>query len=158
MEPLSTNNIDDALCQYTLFKGTYPCDLVPISLNIEPQAYVVNTENSHSSGKHWIGLIIKQTQCWYFDSFGNELLNLDILSSLRKIGIKKYFWSCQQIQSVYSNSCGYFCIAFVLSFISGIKYEDFLSEFSENVDQNDLICLSLIKRYSSTASQITNNF
>lgn len=152
MKALSTNNIDDVLGQYALFKGTYPCDLVPILLNIEPQAFVVNTENSHSSGQHWIGLIIKQTNCWYFDSFGNELLNHDILRSLRKIGVKNYFFNCKQIQSVYSNSCGYFCMAFVLSFILGIKYEDFLSEFSENVDQNDRLCLSLIKRYLFASS------
>ena len=123
MESLSTNNINDILGQYVLFKGTYPCDLVPISLNIEPQAYIVNTENSLSSGRHWIGLIVKQRKCWYFDSFGNELTNLDILSSLRKMGVRKYFFNCKQIQSVYSNSCGYFCIAFVLSFISEIRYD-----------------------------------
>ena len=157
MEALTTNNIDDVLGQYAIFKGTYPCDLVPISSNIEPQAFVVNTENSHSSGQHWIALITKQTKCWYFDSFGNELLNQDILRSLRNIGVEKYFLNCKQIQPVHSNSCGYFCIAFVLSFILGIKYEDFLSEFSENVDQNDRLCLSLIKRYLFASTQITND-
>ena len=157
MEALTTNNIDDVLGQYVLFKGTYPCDLVPISLNNEPQAFVVNTENSNSSGQHWIALITKQTKCWYFDSFGNELLNQDILRSLRKIGVKNYFFNCKQIQAVYSDSCGYFCIAFVLSLILGINYEDFLSEFSENVDQNDRLCLSLIKRYLFVSSQTTTH-
>ena len=157
MEALSTNNIDNVLGQYALFKGTYPCDLVPISLNIKPQAFVVNTENSRSPGEHWVGLIIKQTNCWYFDSLGNELQNQEVLHSLRKIGVKKYFFNHKQIQSVNSSSCGYFCIAFVLSFILGISYEDFLSEFSENVDQNDRICLRLIRKYLFASSQTTNN-
>ena len=58
--------------------------------------------------------------------------------------MKRYFSNTKQIQSVHSNNCGYFCVAFVLSFVFEEKYEDFLAKFSENFIENEEICHNLI--------------
>ena len=154
MSGLKTTDIDRILMQYSLFKGTYPCDSVPITTKFEDQAFIINTGNSQSSGQHWVGLIIKQEKCWYFDSFGIELLSLDVLKRLKKAGVENYFSNSKQIQSVNSVSCGYYCIAFILSFVLGNKYEDFLAEFSNNLIKNEKTCHDLIKIYLNSTSQI----
>lgn len=152
MSGLTTSNINQILNRFALYKGTYPCDSIPISSKSVDQAFVINTGNSQSSGQHWVGLIIKRNKCWYFDSFGNFIDNLDILQSLKRIGVKRYFSNSKQIQSVRSNNCGYFCIAFVLSFVFEEKYEDFLAKFSENFTENEELCHNLIKQYLTLSS------
>ena len=151
VKALTTDDINSILHPYDMFKGAYPCDLVPLSSDNEcSQAFIVNTGKSHTDGQHWTGLIIQQKQCWFFDSFGDEILSMDLLRSLQKIGIRKYMYNSKQIQSYNTVSCGHFCIAFILAHISKEKFHNFLQEFSVNTNANENICLRLIDVYLST--------
>ena len=67
---LSTRDIDDMLKGVKIFKGTYPSDFIPLTSTKHTQAYIINTDRDSSPGSHWVGLIISNDNCYYFDSFG----------------------------------------------------------------------------------------
>ena len=89
---LSNHEIDMILKPVPFFKGTFSADTLPSipasckSLN----AFIVNTASQSMRGEHWVGIVINEHRdCFYFDSFGEQLTNLPILYSLKKMGIGK---------------------------------------------------------------------
>ena len=94
-----------------------------------------------------MGLLINESrECYYFDPLGGQIYNIDILYSLQKMKITKYQYSTRQVQSFASNSCGYFCLAFVLAWKLKIPYDVFVDQFSEDLKKNDRICYDFIKK------------
>ena len=127
--PLTTTDINTMLKSYDIFVGAFPSDQIRIQQTSSPQAFIVNTEPRTSAGEHWTALIVSDKQCLFFDSLGHEMYNVLILNALKNAGITKYKYNSCQIQSILSHNCGYFCIAFVLSFIYGHSYPTFMSNF-----------------------------
>jgi len=147
-EVLSTSDINSALEKVSIFKGAYPSDVVPISIPIDlkdPQAYIINTADSTHPGEHWIALVLVKNKCLFFDSFGHQLLNLDILNKLKKAGVLQYQFNNKQIQPYQSENCGYYCIAFILSCQNGMSFSKFLNNFSTYPEENNEICYEFIK-------------
>ena len=147
---LSNHEIDMILKTVPFFKGTFSADTLPSiprsckSLN----AFIVNTASQSMRGEHWVGLVINERrECYYFDSFGEQLTNLPILYSLKKMGIGTYKYNTKEIQSIFSNSCGYFCMAFVLAWKLKIPYDVFIEQFSEKKQENnEYVCYEFIKQ------------
>ena len=124
-EILSTTNINTVLNKFSAFKGTFPSDTLTISRNNNTQAFVINTANSNSPGEHWTALILDNKKYFFFDSFGLEILNLDILKQIKNHDISTYKYNSKQIQPVNSNNCGYYCIAFIVSYMYNHTLEFF---------------------------------
>jgi hypothetical protein len=144
-EVLSTSEINSVLEKVDIFKGAYPSDLLPIHIRKDTQAYIINTADSNHPGEHWIAIVLDENQCLYFDSFGYQLLNLDILNKIKKAGVLQYQFNNKQIQPFQSENCGYYCIAFILSCQNGVTFSKFLNNFSTNPEENNVICYELIK-------------
>ena len=145
-EPLSTSDINSMLRHINMFAGTYPSDIVPVIRKKYPQAFVINTAPEMFSGDHWTALILSDDRCFYFDSLGYPIQNISLLKSLKRAGVKDYKYNSRQIQSVLSNSCGYYCAAFILSFVHGVSYSSFISNFVTELKENDDICFRFIKK------------
>ena len=146
-EILSTDDLNYALRKYNIFRGTFSANTVPlINLN-ETQAFIVNTQNNNQPGEHWTVLIVNKSRCIFFYSFGIELLNLSILDSLKNLGVKFYRYNTKPIQPLFSENCGYYCIAFILSYINNIDLSDFMYNFSTNNILNNSICYQFIQKY-----------
>ena len=143
--PLTTNDLNSMLKCFDIFVGTFPSDKVPIQETSYPQAFIINTEPDHLDGDHWTALIVLHKKCLFFDPFGYQLLNLNLLESLKNKGITQYRYNSCQIQSIFSNNCGYFCAAFIMSFIHGYSYSGFMSNFVTKLKQNDRLCFLFIK-------------
>ena len=144
-EPLSTSDINYMLKHIKMFIGTFPSDIVPVYRKNHPQAFVINTAPDKTSGEHWTALILVDNKCLYFDSFGRQIRNIELLESLKRAGVKNYLYNSRQIQSVLSNSCGYYCVAFILSFVCGASYPSFMSNFVTKLKQNDDFCYRFIE-------------
>ncbi len=149
-EVLSTLDINNALTRFAVFKGTFPADKVSILKVEETQAFIINTEKNDNEGDHWTALLVKGNNCVFFDSFGYQLLNMKVLKSLKNIDIIQYQYSNVPIQPIFSGNCGYYCIAFILSFIKGFTYSEFLNLFSYNVTENNNTCYNFILNYLQT--------
>ena len=146
-EILSTIDLNLALSKYNIFKGTYAADKVTLNNLKGTQAFIVNTQTNNKPGEHWTALIVNKSRRIFFDSFGFELLNLSILDSLKNLGVKFYRYNTRPIQPLFSENCGYYCIAFILSYINNIEFSDFLSNFSSNKILNNSICYQFIQKY-----------
>ena len=146
-KPLTTTNLNLMLKNYEIFMGTFPSDQIQIQKSGYPQAFIVNTEPSTSTGEHWTALIVSDKKCLFFDPLGCEILNIFLLETLKGVGITKYKYNSCQIQSTFSNNCGYYCVAFILSFIRGFSYSSFIHNFVSELKQNDRLCILFIEKH-----------
>jgi len=123
---LSNFDIDELVTKMNIpnFKGCFYKDKLK---KIQPNSsYIINLNseldenNNRNDGSHWCCLVTDDMKrSIYFDSYGenapNEIRNL-LKSNQYKIG-----HTSKNIQSLMSNLCGFFCLAFIY-FLSISKY------------------------------------
>ena len=148
-EVLSSSDINSILSEYDIYSGTFASDKFKLSKKVNNQAFVINTADSTSPGDHWIALIKSEAECFFFDSFGLPIYTQPILQILKQQNILCYQYNSIQIQPKVSNNCGYYCIAFILSYINRFSYDKFLNYFFYDVSKNDKICYDFIRKYIS---------
>ena len=148
-EVLSTSDINSILSKYDIYKGTFASNTFKFPKNANNQAFIINTADSTSPGMHWIALIKTNAECFFFDSYGLPIYTEPILHILKQQNILNYQYNSIQVQPIASDNCGYYCIAFVLSYINGYSFENFLNCFFYDVSKNDKICYDFIGKYIS---------
>lgn len=122
----------------------YPSDMIPKTWE-KPAALVFNTDNSKKPGTHWVAVYVdKNSQAWYFDSYGIPPLIPEHVRSLRN-NCKTIRHNDQQMQSPASTVCGQFCIMFLYCMTMCEKFEDFRDLFSKDLTRNDAIALDFVK-------------
>ena len=77
--------------------------------NIKNGAYVINLDEYHDIGNHWVALYVNNKIAIYFDSFG----------------VKKIITNIYRIQAYDSIMCGYFCIGFIHFMFNGKSLTDY---------------------------------
>ena len=128
------------------FRGVYAIDLLPIKKFKRPSSIICNTDNSNGPGVHWVAIWLpKNGKAEYFDSFGIKPLNTEIEIFLKMNGIK-YEFNPKQIQSSKSNSCGKFCILFILFRSRKILFKNFLNLFSTDLNYNEKLINQLFNK------------
>ena len=70
-------------------------------------AYVINLDENHDIGTHWVVLYVNNKTITYFDSFGVEHIPREIMKFIAR---KKIVTNIHRIQAYDSIMCGYFCI------------------------------------------------
>ena len=131
-----TNNFIDSflspLC--SIFKGTYPCDLLPIISTKKRYCIIVNLSSSNKPGSHFISLyfIPKNNICVYFDSLGLPCFDKNIINHILFLKYKMIDPGIQ-IQDVTSKYCGFYCISFVLAMQMCIPVSQFILNFETNM-------------------------
>jgi hypothetical protein len=116
-EPDLLNNIDiQEICAMLgiPLQGVYSKDEL---INVEPEpnkCYIINLEDSTGGGTHWVTVVINNNYVSYFDSFGVRASDdvKEFISRFVKNQGTQTIYSTQQIQSVDSVLCGYYCIYF----------------------------------------------
>ena len=89
--------------------------------------FIYNLEPSYMSGSHWVATYVKDNVINYFDSFGmppfQELVNHSNRMNLTLLHQNN------QIQNLYTTTCGYFCLYFLNEMNKGNSYYDLLKVF-----------------------------
>ena len=92
--------------------------------------FIYNLEPSYMSGSHWVATYVKDNVINYFDSFGmppfQELVNHSKRMNLTLLHQNN------QIQNLYTTTCGYFCLYFLNEMNKGNSYHDLLKVFNIN--------------------------
>ena len=133
-----STEIEQNLKHDKYFMGCFASDLLPTFPNSFPKTLIINTKPSNMKGEHWVALVLKKKKCFYFDSFGVPIMNRNILKFLE--GYRKVTYSNVCIQSVNSEKCGKFCIAFVKSVRCKQTFSNFLSSFDYlDLANNDIL-------------------
>ena len=139
-------NIHYLLRNVAEFLGCFYTDILPSFPKKFPQSFIMNTEESSKSGKHWVAVVLLEDECLYFDSFGIRVVESEL---------KKYLFSRYKrvshsrvcIQDLESTKCGAFCVDFILNVKSRSDYTNFINGFSSlNLKHNDDILREHFKK------------
>ena len=107
---------------------------------VKDEACVINLDEYHDIGTHWVALYVNNKYAAYFDSFGVEHIPKEIE---KFIGNKNITANIFRIQTYDSVMCGYFCIGFIDFMFNGNSLTDFTNLFSPNDSKkNDDIILN----------------
>ena len=122
------------------FNGVFSRDNLPNNNNIKNDAYVINLDEYHNIGTHWVALYVNNKIVTYFDSFGVEHIPKEIMKFIAR---KKIITNIYRIQAYDSIMCGYFCIGFIDFMFNGKSLTDYTNLFSPNdFNKNDDIILN----------------
>ena len=109
--------------------------------------YVINLGDASTNGTHWVALIIRKSECLYYDSYGQPPPN-DVIQFLGK---KKCIYNTDQVQDLTCTTCGYYAMA-IIHFCHINKQHPlskclnlFNEQFSEDTDNNRLILQQYMK-------------
>ena len=110
-----------------------------LSNNIKNGAYVINLDEYHDIGTHWVALHVNYKLVTYFDSFGVEHIPKEIMKFIAR---KKIIANIYRIQGYDSIMCGYFRIGFINFMFHGKSLKDYTNLFSSNdFNKNDDIII-----------------
>jgi hypothetical protein len=101
---------------------------------IKPTLYIVNTAlESHTSGIHWIAMLLDVPIPEYFDSLGKKPCRefADFLGS-------KYTYCNNRLQSLSTHACGYHCLYFAVSRAQHTPFERIVQDMY-NMDDDTVM-------------------
>ena len=137
--PLKDFEIQEFYQNKPRFNGVFSRDNLPNT--IKNGAYVINLDEYHHIGTHWVALYVNNKTIIYFDYFGVEHIPKEIIkfigndqSSSAKARNKNIAINIYRIQAYNSIMCGYFCIGFINFMFNGNSLTDYTNTnlFSPN--------------------------
>ena len=123
--PLTNFEIQKYYQNKPRFNGVFSRDNLPNS--IKNGAYVINLDEYHNIGTHWVALYVNNKTIIYFDSFGAEHIPREIIKFIAR---KKIITNIYRIPAYDSIMCGYFCIGFINFMFNGKSLTDYTNLFS----------------------------
>ena len=88
---------------------------------------IYNLEPSYMRGSHWVATFVKDNVINYFDSFGMPPFQ-EMVNHARRKNMTLLHQN-NQIQSINTTTCGYFCLLFLHQMNKGVSYYDLLKVF-----------------------------
>ena len=145
---LGLSNIElEKLAQQMLgknFIGVYPCDSTPKNINKKIFSVIFNLSKHDENGTHFVAILKKNNDIFYFDSFGKNCYNEFILKFINSLS-NTYYFNNFQIQNQSSIFCGIFCLGFLLACQKlNYKPEEYLNMFYLKKKCNDDIVTRFI--------------
>ena len=150
--PLTNFEIQEYYQNEPRFNGVFSRDNLPNT--IKNGAYVINLDEYHDIGTHWVALYVHNKIVIYFDSFGVEHIPKEIMKFIKRTSFglgshrKKIITNIYRIQAYNSIMCGYFCNRFINFMFNGESLTDYTNLFSPNdFNKNDDIILKYFDLY-----------
>ena len=135
--PLTNFEIQEYYQNEPRFNGVFSRDNLPNNNNnnIKNGAYVINIDEYHDIGTHWVALYANSKTVTYFDSFGVEHIPKEIMKFIAR---KKIITNIYRTQAYDSIMCGYFCIGFINFMLNGKTLKCKMSKANEISKLKDL--------------------
>ena len=113
------------------------------------QFFIINIQPRNMTGQHWVALYRKllpnnKSHCIFFDSYGSSPMN-EVVNACRRLNVSLSY-SNNIYQSVKSDNCGFFAVAFLLCMAKGLPFKSFGNLFSNREERNDRIVKRLITK------------
>ena len=134
--PLTNFEIQEYYQNEPRFNGVF--SRANLHNKIKNGAYVINLNEYHDIGTHWLALYVNNKIVTYFDSFGVEHIPKEIIKFIVR---KKIITNIYRMQAYDSIMHGYFCIGFINFMFNGKSLTDYTNLFSPNdfKENNDII-------------------
>ena len=130
--PLINFEIQEYYQNEPRFNGVFSRD--NLGSTVKNGAYVINLDEYHDIGTHWVAWYVNNKIVTYFDSFGVEPIAKEIMKFITR---KKIIANIYRIQAYDSIMCGYFCIGFINFMFNGKSLKDYTDLFSPNGFKNN---------------------
>ena len=124
--PLTNFEIQEYYQNEPGFNGAFSRD--NLGSTVKNGAYVINLDEYHDIGTHWVALYVNNKTITYFDSFGVEHIPREIM----KFIARKKIINIYRIQAYDSIMCGYFCIGFINFMFNDKSLTDYTDLLSPN--------------------------
>ena len=127
--PHSLTNFEIQACYQNepRFNGGFSRDNLPNT--IQNGAYVINLDECHDIGTHWVAFYVNNKTVTHFDSFGAEHIPKEIIKSIDNRNIITNIFRIQAYDSIM---CDYFCIGFISFIFNGNSLTDYTNLLSLN--------------------------
>jgi hypothetical protein len=101
---------------------------------------LMGLDPSTSGGTHWVALCSQadRGQSYYFDSFGVEHIDPRIERYLNSVN-RPITLNKKWIQEIDSTNCGSYCIYVLDQLSEGVPFNEIMSQFGHDRDQNEII-------------------
>lgn len=162
---LSTQDLDHFVAHdsvlYDVYQGTFPkdwfLDHVFHDTNPRfPKAYIFNTDDSQSPGKHWISVYRPvQGTIELFDSYGRHPHHWgkELVHMLHTTGWFNQHLNHLPRQYPYSTLCGVYCLYMLCQRVRGQTFEDIVNLWDPQYPlQNDINLIHWYERHAPTDS------
>jgi hypothetical protein len=110
--------------------------------------FILNIQDSTKRGLHWVGLFRKpfnnNNYLTYFDSYGSSAVK-EVCDSAKRMKAH-LMYSNGIYQTLTSQNCGFFAVAFLLAMAKQVSFKKFSSWFSTDEKKNDAIVKRIIIR------------
>ena len=116
--------------------------------NHKQTLFIYNLEPSYMRGSHWTSAYVKDNVINYFDSFGMMPFQ-EMVDHAKKQNVTLLHQD-QQIQNLYSSTCGYFCLYFLNEMNKGVSYFDLLQVFRKDTNYNEKYIERYFKKLEKT--------
>ena len=116
------------------FNGVFSRD--NLSNTIKNGAYVINLDEYHDIGTHWVALYVNNNTATYFDSFGVEHIPKEIMKFIDRKSIIRNIYRIQAYDSIM---CDYFCIRFINFMFNSNSLTDYLIFFRQTILRKKMI-------------------
>ena len=117
------------------FLDIFAANALPYQIPVESLA-IVNCCNRGRRGQHWIAICQETSnRLEIFDSYGFDPPMHNLENKLPVSNVVVY--NTKQLQSIFSNVCGQYCLYYCYFKPRGYAMGDIVSIFSNDVDSND---------------------
>ena len=133
----------------TVFRGVYPVDILPKSVNQFPAAFIANTDESNEDGEHWVAFYFpSKERAEFFYSYGKYAHELDprflkfmqnICRRRRGEGHQSFVYNSQKLQAPMSNVCGHYCIYYIVQRTRGYSGNAIINQLGSDSLYSDFI-------------------
>lgn len=128
----------DPFCK-SYFQGVHAVDLLETLEPRYPCALVVNTDQSHLPGTHWVAIFMNTShEGEYFDSYGlPPSMHPDIARFLEYRSVS-YQYNRHSLQGLWSTVCGQYVLFYLLHRCRGYSMDEITSWFTPHTGTNDM--------------------
>jgi hypothetical protein len=116
------------------FLGCFSIDELPKKMK-KNDSLVINFDKKNMPGSHWVCAVNYLNSVEYFDSYG--VAPPKMISDFLKTSGKDIRYNSEQIQSLGSILCGYYCCFYIMKRAMGYEPEDILHHFGDNTIKNE---------------------
>lgn len=139
---MNTSQIQCCLDCFPLLRksvlGVYAANELPTEMNI-PCGFIANTDDHTKTGRHWCAFYFpNSTTIEYFDSYGMPVNYFNDYFPQYTSNFSSLITNSKQLQSLYSDVCGMYCLFFLIHRLNGVLFYDIVNMFSNDVHSNDL--------------------
>src|SRR6266436_8910700 len=141
------------------FLGCFAADVLPTEIsNQTPTCFIANTYQLSENGTHWVVFNIpKPGYLEYFCPLGISFYHWPIfVNYIRNVMcFESIIMNRKRVQSLNSNLCGVFCIAFLIKRDKGISFALILNSYSTtNYLCNDLQTINFLKDFKNKFNSV----